>query len=131
MRLLRRYRWRRRIRRRRRQRPWWLHLRFDRRGGTFGGHGSELNGGGGAGLGGAIFGHSSTITVSNSTFTGNFAVRGVAGTSGFEEDKAAMNGSDAGGAIFTVGGALTITNSTIAGNESTGDGAGVVTYKPE
>ena len=32
MRLLRRYRWRRRIRRRRRQRPWWLHLRFDRRG---------------------------------------------------------------------------------------------------
>ena len=100
-------------------------------GGTFGGHGSELNGGGGAGLGGAIFGHSSTITVSNSTFTGNFAVRGVAGTSGFEEDQAAMNGSDAGGAIFTVGGALTITNSTIAGNESTGDGAGVVTYKPE
>ena len=53
-------------------------------GGTFGGHGSELNGGGGAGLGGAIFGHSSTITVSNSTFTGNYAVRGVAGTSGFD-----------------------------------------------
>ena len=41
-----------------------------------------------------------------------------------------MNGADAGGAIFTVGGALTITNSTIAGNESTGDGAGVVAYKP-
>jgi hypothetical protein len=99
-------------------------------GGTFGGHGSELNGGGGAGLGGAIFGHSSTVTVSNTTFTGNYAVRGVAGTSGFQEETAAQNGADAGGAIFTVGGALTITNSTIAGNESTGDGAGVVAYKP-
>ncbi|MBT2517650.1 hypothetical protein J7E29_09420 [Streptomyces sp. ISL-90] len=99
-------------------------------GGTFGGNGSELYGGGGAGLGGAIFGHSSTVTVINSTFTGNYAVRGVAGTGGFVEAVGAQNGADAGGAIFTVGGALTITNSTIAGNESTGDGAGVVTYKP-
>ncbi|KRE23095.1 choice-of-anchor Q domain-containing protein [Agromyces sp. Soil535] len=98
-------------------------------GGTFGGDGSELYGGGGAGLGGAIFGHSATITVSNSTFTHNFAVRGVAGEGGFDDD-GAQNGADAGGAIFTVGGTLAVTNSTIAGNESTGDGAGVVVYKP-
>ncbi|WP_170964005.1 choice-of-anchor Q domain-containing protein [Agromyces tardus] len=99
-------------------------------GGTFGGHGSELNGGGGAGLGGAIFGHSSTIAVINSTFTGNYAVRGVAGTSGFTEETPAANGADAGGALFAVGGTLTVTNSTVAGNESTGDGAGIVVYRP-
>jgi hypothetical protein len=99
-------------------------------GGTFGGNASELYGGGGAGLGGAIFGHSATITVSNSTFTRNWAVRGVAGSGGFTGGGVAQNGADAGGAIFTVGGTLDVTNSTIAGNESTGAGAGVVVYKP-
>ncbi|GAA1797569.1 choice-of-anchor Q domain-containing protein [Agromyces neolithicus] len=98
-------------------------------GGTFGGDGSELYGGGGAGLGGAIFGHSSTIAVSNSTFVGNWVVRGIAG-SGAYPDVEAENGADAGGAIFSVGGALTVTNSTITGNESTGRGAGLVVYKP-
>lgn len=93
-------------------------------GGTFAGDGGELNGGGGAGLGGAIFGHSATVTVENTTFTGNYAVRGVAGGPG------ADNGADAGGAIFLVAGSLTVLNSTISGNESTGDGAGVVVYKP-
>ncbi|MGW9630300.1 choice-of-anchor Q domain-containing protein [Agromyces sp. NPDC055520] len=99
------------------------------KGGTFAGNGSALYGGGGAGLGGAIFGYSATVIVSNSTFTRNFAVRGVAGTGGFA-DAGADNGSDAGGAIFTVGGALSVTNSTIAANETTGDGAGIVVYKP-
>jgi CSLREA domain-containing protein len=93
-------------------------------GGTFAGDGGELNGGGGAGLGGAIFGHDATVTVENSTFTGNYAVRGLAGGPG------ADNGTDAGGAIFLVAGSLTVLNSTISGNESTGDGAGVVVYKP-
>lgn len=92
--------------------------------GTFGGGASGRHGGGGAGLGGAIFGHSATVLVSNSTFTRNYAVRGLAGGTG------ASNGSDAGGAIFTVAGSLTVTNSTIAGNESTGAGAGLVVYKP-
>ncbi|MDF2575408.1 MAG: hypothetical protein K0S05_2320 [Agromyces sp.] len=99
-------------------------------GGTFGGDASDLYGGGGAGLGGAIFGHSASITVSNSTFTRNWAVRGVAGSGGFTGGGVAENGSDAGGAIFTVGGSLTVTNATIAGNESTGAGAGLVVYKP-
>jgi hypothetical protein len=93
-------------------------------GGTFAGDASGLAGGGGAGLGGAIFGYQADITVSNSTFTGNAAVRGLAGGPG------AGNGADAGGAVFTVAGSLTIINSTVAGNESTGDGAGVTVYKP-
>jgi hypothetical protein len=93
-------------------------------GGTFAGNATDKGGGGGAGLGGAIFGHSATIVVSNSTFTRNFAVRGVGGGDG------AQNGADAGGAIFAVGGSLTVRSSTIAGNESTGDGAGVVAYAP-
>jgi hypothetical protein len=96
-------------------------------GGTFAGNARDVAGGGGAGLGGAIFGHSATIVISNSTFTRNAAVRGVGGTGGGDT---AQNGADAGGAIFTVAGSLTIRNSTIAGNESTGDGAGVVVYRP-
>ena len=93
-------------------------------GGTFAGDGGDIHGGGGAGLGGAIFAHSSSVTVINSTFTGNFVVRGVAGGAG------AQNGADAGGAIFAVAGSLTVTNTTIARNESTGNGAGLVVYKP-
>jgi hypothetical protein len=93
-------------------------------GGTFAGDASGAYGGGGAGLGGAIFAHSANVTVDNSTFAGNYAVRGVAGGPG------ADNGTDAGGAIFLVAGSLTVRNSTIGGNESTGDGAGIVVYKP-
>jgi hypothetical protein len=93
-------------------------------GGTFAGDASDLAGGGGAGLGGAIFGYQADILVRNSTFTTNFAARGVAGGPG------ASNGSDAGGAIFTVAGALTVVNSTVFGNESTGAGAGITVYKP-
>jgi hypothetical protein len=93
-------------------------------GGTFAGDASGSHGGGGAGLGGAIFGNSATVTVDNSTFTGNYAVRGEGGGPG------ADNGTDAGGAVFLVGGSLTVRNSTIGGNESTGDGAGIVVYKP-
>ena len=93
-------------------------------GGTFAGDGGELNGGGGAGLGGAIFGHSATISVENSTFTGNYVARGEAGGPG------ADNGTDAGGAVFLVGGSLSVLSSTVSGNESTGDGAGIVVYKP-
>jgi hypothetical protein len=96
-------------------------------GGTFAGNARDVAGGGGAGLGGAIFGHGATIEISNSTFTGNAAVRGLGGEGGGDTGQ---NGADAGGAIFTVAGSLTIRNSTIVGNESTGDGAGVVVYRP-
>jgi hypothetical protein len=93
-------------------------------GGTFAGDASDLEGGGGAGLGGAIFGYRANIIVSNSTFTGNAAARGVAG------GPDARNGADAGGAIFAVGGSTTVVNTTIAGNQSTGDGAGLTVYRP-
>ena len=93
-------------------------------GGTFGGNADEDDGGGGAGLGGAVFGYAADITIINSTFTRNYAVRGVEGGPG------AQNGADAGGAIFTVAGVLRVLSSTVAGNESTGDGAGIVTYRP-
>jgi hypothetical protein len=101
-------------------------------GGTFGGDAGNIHGGGGAGLGGAIFGHEATITVTNSTFVGNYALRGRSGGSG------ANDGRGAGGAIFLVAGSLTIVHSTISGN-GTGEnnaageglgGGGVVVYKP-
>ena len=91
-------------------------------GGTFGGDADQTHGGGGAGLGGAIFSHRGTVYVFNSTFYGNFAVRGVGGGG------SAHNGTDAGGAIFSVDGSVIIVHATIANNESTGSGAGVVYY---
>lgn len=104
-------------------------------GGTFGGDGGKDNneygfdvtgpGGGGAGLGGAIFGDGSTIVVINSTFTGNSISRGVAGNGGVGADK----GADAGGALFAVDGNIAVSGSTIYGNESTGSGAGLVVYR--
>lgn len=107
-------------------------------GGTFGGHGgvdagartSPVTGagGGGAGLGGAIFSDNGTVAVRNSTFTGNYAVRGVAGAQGTYA-VGARNGTDAGGAIFAVDGALTVNNATITANESTGSRAGLTMYR--
>jgi hypothetical protein len=97
-------------------------------GGTFAGDADGYHGGGGAGLGGAIFGHEATITVRNSTFFGNYANRGHFGGGGSHD------GRDAGGAIFLVAGSLTVLNSTISGNATTGTGGlgggGIVVYKP-
>lgn len=101
-------------------------------GGTFAGNASTRDGGGGAGLGGAVFNHAGTVRIENSTFKGNYAVRGVSG--GWpNSDPEANSGRDQGGAIFSVGGSLTVLNSTIAGNEgtsSTQGGAGIVVYAP-
>jgi hypothetical protein len=93
-------------------------------GGTFGGNGTENFGGGGGALGGAIFGHEASITVINSTFTGNSVARGEAG------GDAGHNGADAGGAIFLVTGSLVVINATINGNEATGAGGGIAVYRP-
>lgn len=101
-------------------------------GGTFAGDGASLHGGGGAGLGGAIFGHAATITIRNSTFANNYAIRGRSGGGG------ANDGRGAGGAIFLVGGSLTVVHATVSGN-STGEtnasgqgigGGGIVVYEP-
>jgi hypothetical protein len=101
-------------------------------GGTFAGDGDSLHGGGGAGLGGAIFGHAATIVVHNSTFVGNYANRGHFGGGD------ANDGRGAGGAIFLVGGSLTVVHATVSGN-ATGEtnasgqgigGGGIVVYEP-
>ena len=92
-------------------------------GGMFGGDANSRFGGGGAGLGGAIFNDSGSVSVTNSTFFGNTVTRGNgggAGTSG-----AADNGADAGGAIFSVNGHLTVIDVTISGNLSTGSDAAI------
>jgi hypothetical protein len=94
-------------------------------GGTAGGDASTREGGGGGALGGAIFGHNAAIAVINSTFTGNWVVRGEAG------GPDANNGADAGGAIFLVAGSLHVINATIAGNEATGSGGGIAVYRPQ
>ena len=104
-------------------------------GGTFGGRGGRSDptddfavtgdGGGGAGLGGAVFSDAGTVVIRNSTFAANYAVRGLAGT--FEVD--AENGADAGGAIFAVDGDLTVSNATISTNDSTGSDAGLTMYR--
>jgi CSLREA domain-containing protein len=89
-------------------------------GGMFGGKGGIASGGGGGGLGGAIFNDGGAVTVRNSTFTTNYAVRGVGG--GGE----ALNGRDAGGTIFSLNGSTTVLDSTISGNEDTATGGGLV-----
>ena len=84
-------------------------------------------------MGGAIFSHSGTVVIQNSTFTQNVVTRGSAGAIGlhctdYPEDCVyfADNGQDEGGAIFAVNGELIVQDSTIAGNISTGEGAGIV-----
>jgi hypothetical protein len=93
-------------------------------GGSFAGDADEERGGGGAGLGGAIFNHRGFVIVRNSTFYGNFALRGLGVVANHSYD----DGRDAGGAIFSVDGSLTVLNSTLAYNETTGEGAGIVYY---
>jgi hypothetical protein len=95
-------------------------------GGSFAGNGSlSVGGGGGAGLGGAIFSDFGNVTIHNSTFKGNYVLRGL----GVDNTQSGDDGRDAGGAIFAVDGSLTVLNSTLALNESTGDGGGIVVYR--
>ncbi|MDA7522034.1 DUF5011 domain-containing protein, partial [Akkermansiaceae bacterium] len=75
------------------------------RGGQFGGNGgrelvndSAGSGGGGAGLGGALFIQGATVTIKNSSFTGNAVQNGVAGEA--QNGMAGTAGQAVGGAIF-------------------------------
>ena len=96
-------------------------------GGNFGGNAIGPNGGGGAGLGGALFTDGGTLVIRNSTFTANFALRGVGGSS--ENTSSADNGADAGGAIFAYHGSTTLQQVTIDGNETTGPFGGVEIFQ--
>ena len=60
----------------------------------------------GLGVGGAIRAQSSTLSISNSLLSGNYAL-------------------SSGGAIYATGGAMTLTNATIDGNGSYGNGGGI------
>jgi hypothetical protein len=89
-----------------------------------------FHGGGGAGLGGAIFNHRGTVRIYNSTFNANSALRGCNGDA-CNTRGSAQNGTAVGGAIFSLNGALAIYSSTISGNQVIGAdtevaGAGVV-----
>ena len=89
-------------------------------GGFFGGNGRSRSGGGGAGLGGAIFNDSGIVVIRNSTFTANSAVGGSA-VPGTPEGRAG------GGAVFSRNGQLTVLNATISGNSSViGLGGGIM-----
>ena len=94
-------------------------------GGFFGGNGRSEAGGGGAGLGGAIFNDSGIVVITNSTFTANRAVGG-------ESLGGAPDGRGGGGAIFSRNGQLTVLNATINGNSSgVGLGGGIMVAQEE
>ena len=68
--------------------------------------------GGGAGMGGAVFSNGGTVTITNSTLTGN-AANGSGNTP--------QDGRGFGGAVFALNGSLSILNSTISGNTVGGE----------
>src|SRR5262249_7931306 len=86
-------------------------------GGFGGGRGAALEGvgGGGAGMGGAIFNAAGALIITNSTLAGNTAQGG----GGWH------NGSGYGGAVFNLNGRLTLTNNTLASNEAVSAGGGL------
>lgn len=75
-------------------------------GGFGGGTGSTTSGGGGAGFGGAIFSQAGSVTINDSTISGNAADRGTGAGSSRGD----------GAAIFVLGGTLTVNDSTITDN---------------
>ena len=73
-----------------------------------GGFGKEKHGGGGAGMGGAIFNMQGSVSVLDTTIAGNEATGGA--------DLTQDHGKGIAGAVFNLSGAITATGSTIAGN---------------
>ncbi len=91
--------------------------------GGFGGGNGQVAGGGGGGLGGAIFNDTgATLTIFNSTLSGNSATGGAGGAS--STLTSGNGGSGFGGAIFNLNGTVTIDFSTIANNTVTAGAAG-------
>jgi uncharacterized repeat protein (TIGR01451 family) len=69
------------------------------------------SGGGGAGMGGALFNHGGNVSARNTTWSGNRAIGGGADT-----DTDAAPGAGLGGAIFNLDGVLELSHSTLSGN---------------
>lgn len=78
--------------------------------------------GGGAGMGGAVFNHAGSVSVVNSTLTGNAAIGG----STIVDQISGAGGSGFGGAIFNLNGSLHVAFSTIAGNSVAGGVGGTL-----
>lgn len=79
-------------------------------------------GGGGAGMGGAIFNAAGTVTITNSTLAGNTA-KGGGGAS--VSTNRSGNGSGFGGAIFNLNGSVTINHATLASNTVSAGSGGI------
>jgi CSLREA domain-containing protein len=83
----------------------------------------------GSGSGGGIFNNGGTVTLTNSTVSGNSAVNGGGifnfGTVTITNSTISGNSANnIGGGIFNNGGTVTLTNSTVSGN-SAGNGGGI------
>lgn len=83
-------------------------------------------GGGGAGLGGGLFNNGGTLTITNSTISGNSAIGG-AGGSIQNGGLGIVGGAGAGlgGGVFNRNGDLTTQNATIANNTAADGGGGI------
>ncbi len=87
-------------------------------------------GGGGAGLGGAIFNNSgATLTISNSTLSGNTAQGGAGGATSTPftaiVPRNGAAGQGYGGAIFNRNGSVVLTSATVSGNTAADGGRGL------
>jgi hypothetical protein len=80
-------------------------------------------------MGGAVFNNGGTVTITDSTLTGNTATGGAGGAGGVDSSGRASQtgsgGSGFGGAIFNRNGTLTVLNSTIANNAAFAGAAGL------
>ena len=74
-------------------------------------------GGGGAGMGGAVFNQLGSVVVTESTFTSNSAVGGANGTTAY----------GLGGAIFNLNGTVTLADDTFTGNTSANNNGSTAT----
>jgi hypothetical protein len=74
-------------------------------------------------MGGAIFNEGGTVVITNSTFTGDSAVAGAAGTGFMGHNGTA--GKGLGGGLFNLNGTITLTNSTFSGNTAADGGRDV------
>ena len=82
--------------------------------GGFGGGDGGVYGGNGAGMGGAIFNHRGSLTLTNVTMAGNTAAGGTPYSGN------GINGSGLGAAIFNLNGTVSIAYSTLANNAVSG-----------
>ncbi|MCU1496891.1 MAG: hypothetical protein JWM47_844, partial [Acidimicrobiales bacterium] len=82
-------------------------------------------GGGGAGMGGAIFNHHGQVTVRNSTLSGNKAIGGAGGGKFSGISGAGGDGQGLGGALFNLNGTATVDSATIAFNRADQGGGGI------